>query len=262
METLNPMITPLPDDPTHQPDAINPNAKLSPAPSKETIAREAAAELLQIDGVLTTYRCAGVGHGAEEQIAAIILRALDRAGEAKGADAAKGLGETIRLCLEHWKSEIEVEGEKPPQQVHVALLAEILIYGCRRDKVVTRKGQPITPPASVDTGTRTTSQIAVAVAQQFCVCTKQADSTEEYLVSLIEAALNQDRAATNQIIKDDAEELAALTAERDSLAEQLEEAKKDNVALARRFLSRCEELDKDLCARLAANPRLGVAQDE
>lgn len=34
----------------------------------------AARELLQMDGVLTTYRCAGIGNGAEEQIAAIIAR--------------------------------------------------------------------------------------------------------------------------------------------------------------------------------------------
>lgn len=102
----------------------------------------------------------------------------------------------------------------------------------------------LTPPASVDAGTRTTKQIAEAVAQQFCVCTKQADSTEEYLVSLIEAALNQDRASTNQIIKDDAEELSALTAQRATLADQLEEAKEISEAALKEvqwFQDQCKQ---------------------
>lgn len=48
---------------------------------------------------------------------------------ASASSNAVGLGETIQKCLEYWKTEIEVEGEKPPRQIHMELLFTILIYG-------------------------------------------------------------------------------------------------------------------------------------
>lgn len=64
-------------------------------PPTET-AMAAAREMLQMDGVLTTYRCAGKGHGAEEQVAAIIQRHFSASlasveGERDAAVAAHGV---------------------------------------------------------------------------------------------------------------------------------------------------------------------------
>lgn len=211
------MITPLPDDPTHRLGAINSNAKLAPAPSKETIAREAVAKV--------AFSRAGTPFLAKDwddlcqstdpqdqayvreayEFADKILRALDRAGEAKGADelATHTLAEKIVIKLRDYSSMDFNEDEAKDHMDDIGDVVAILLAA---------------PPASVDAGTRK-EQFPSLLDGFIMRLEREFDS---HVGNHVRRGL-----AWRQTLKDFASaHITALTAERDSLAEQLEEAKK------------------------------------
>jgi hypothetical protein len=211
-------------------------AEWSPAPSKETIARQCAEEVVASGWVNVLYP---TNKTTERGITAIILRALDRAGEAKGVDA-EHLRELIKRALTYGLNGSDLydshEASKVGQEMRAA--------------VCTVTSAP-RPPASVDAGTPRTCPVCnndgfwVDVQPN-----RHTGDAEQVQVECEFCAMRNERDLTVARIEE-------ATAQLSSLAVQLEEAKKERDE----FVGTMNELSMALLNKKAECARIRESLD-